>query len=78
VVFILLLADALMTDIYFDYKNWRGETATRHVRPIRIWFGSTQYHPTPQWLLTAVDLDKNAERDFAMADMSGWCTRVLP
>ena len=30
-------------------------------------FGSTQWHPEPQWLLQAWDVDKDAERDFALA-----------
>lgn len=51
-----------------QYKNWRGVTAIRNVRPIAIWYGSTEYHPEPQWLMTAFDVDKSAERDFAVAD----------
>lgn len=47
------------------YRNWKGETAVRRIIPIRWWFGSTQWHPEPQWLLSAIDVEKNAERDFA-------------
>jgi len=47
------------------YTNWRGETAERTILPLRMWFGSTEWHPEPQWLLTAIDTEKNAERDFA-------------
>lgn len=52
-----------------EYTNWRGETGIRTIKPIRLWFGSTEYHPTPQWLLKAFDVDKGAERDFAVNDM---------
>jgi predicted DNA-binding transcriptional regulator YafY len=55
--------------IFFDYKNWKGEEGTRKVVPIDIWFGSTQYHPEQQWLLKALDVDKQAERDFALNDI---------
>jgi hypothetical protein len=56
--------------IRFTYKNWRGETATRHVEPRFVWFGETEYYPERQWLMRAYDLDKDrAERDFAMRDM---------
>lgn len=55
------------------YRNWRGEIAERQIRPIRMWFGSTEWHPEPQWLITALDVAKDAERDFAL---SGFCAPV--
>lgn len=54
------------------YTNWRGETAERHIKPIRIWFGSTEWHKEEQWLLRAIDLDKKVERDFALKDVKEW------
>ena len=51
-----------------DYTNWRGETSKRTIKPKYIWFGATEWHPEPQWLLTAFDLEKDAERDFALKD----------
>ncbi len=54
------------------YMNHRGETATRHILPQKIWFGSTQWHPEPQWLLEAFDVGKQAMRSFAMRDISHW------
>lgn len=58
----------------FTYRNHRNEVAERRVLPIRIWFGSTEWHPEPQWFLNACDLDKttgmiNLYRDFAMKDI---------
>lgn len=50
------------------YTNWRGETSERIIKPMYVWFGSTEWHPEPQWLLTAFDLEKNADRDFALKD----------
>lgn len=50
------------------YTNYRGETAQRTIIPKSIWFGSTEWHPEPQWLLRATDVEKNAERDFALKD----------
>ncbi len=55
------------TCLVFSYVNHRGETGDRHVRPIRIWFGSTAWHREAQWLLEAWDLDRQATRDFALA-----------
>lgn len=52
-----------------NYTNWEGITADRKIQPLHIWFGTTEYHKTPQFLLNAIDLDKDAERDFAMNDI---------
>ncbi|PWC96909.1 hypothetical protein [Azospirillum sp. TSO5] len=53
----------------FGYTNWRGEYARRRVQPIRTFFGSTEWHPDPQWLMEATDLDKGEVRAFAVKDM---------
>ena len=53
----------------FKYKNWQGETAVRRVIPIKFWYGHTEFHKKDQWLLKALDVDKNAERDFAVKDI---------
>ena len=57
------------------YTNWRRETAVRLVVPMKIWFGSTPYHPDEQWLMKALDVEKNEERDFAMKDIKVWLGR---
>lgn len=57
----------------FDYTNYRGETARRSVRLPRFYWGATEYHPTPQLLLEAFCLDREALRVFAVGDME-----VLP
>lgn len=54
------------------YTNWRGETAYRHILPQALWFGSTEWHKVPQWLLKALDVDKCEVRDFAMLDVKEW------
>lgn len=55
--------------ITITYTNYRGETSERTITPIRPWYGSTEWHPEPQWLLKAYDHDKGAERDFAFKDI---------
>ena len=54
--------------VTLTYTNWQGKTAQRNITPVRVWFGSTPWHPEPQWLLTAVDAEKGLERDFALKD----------
>ena len=56
------------------YTNYRGETAYRRIIPKAIRFAATEWHPEPQWLLDAVDLDKNVDRSFAMKDIASWET----
>ena len=57
------------------YTNWKGETSERDIKPIELWFGATEYHPEEQWLLRAVDIEKNDERNFAMKDIQKWETQ---
>ena len=56
--------------IEIAYTNYRGETSLRTITPQRVWFGSTKWHPEPQWLVTAYDHDKQAVRDFAFKDFN--------
>ncbi|WP_201712564.1 hypothetical protein [Acidiphilium sp. C61] len=53
----------------FVYRNWRGELAERRVEIRGLWYGSTEWHPEPQWFLKAIDLDKHVSRDFALRDI---------
>jgi hypothetical protein len=60
---------AAQPPLTFTYRNHRGETAVRRVVPIRVWYGHTDWHPDPQWLMDAHDLDRGEVRTFALADM---------
>jgi hypothetical protein len=55
--------------IDFEYTNWEGRKTMRCARPISVRFGKSEWHPKPQWLLLAFDIERAAEREFAMADM---------
>ena len=46
------------------YTNWKGET--------KYEFKATQWHPEEQWILNAMDIDKNAQRAFAIKDIKEW------
>lgn len=50
------------------YRNHRGDVANRRIRPFRVRYGETQWHPRPQWLLECWDVEKNAARTFALKD----------
>lgn len=45
------------------------------MHPKKIWFGSTEWHKEPQWLMTAMDVEKNEIRDFAMKDIESWTSQ---
>ena len=56
------------------YTNYKGKTSVRHVVPKEIYFGQTDWHPENQWLMSAYDIDKAADRTFAMKDIRAWFT----
>lgn len=64
-----MTAEDAMKIITIDYTNYRGERGTRRVLPYEQYFGTTPFHPDPQWLMRALDVEKNAERTFAMKDI---------
>ena len=64
-----------MRPLHFRYRNWQGSVDVRNVIPLRIYWGATEHHPEPQWLMEAYDLDKQDARCFAM---SGILFTVVP
>ena len=54
--------------VMFRYLSHRHEAGTRTATPVSIYFGSTEWHPRPQWLMVAWDHDKEAVREFALVD----------
>lgn len=59
------------------YTNYKGVTGTRRIVPIEILFGHNEWHTQDQWLMRALDLEKNAERTFALKDIQSWCADTL-
>ena len=60
------------TVVTIRYTNYRGETGDRRIVPQRIRFGSTEWHREEQWLLDAFDIDRKADRSFAVKDILKW------
>lgn len=58
--------------VWVWYKNYRGETARRRIRPIEMVWTKTEFHPEEQWILLCWDLDKNEARAFAMSGITMW------
>jgi hypothetical protein len=59
------------------YTNHRGERTWRKILPRGIRFAATEWHPEPQWLLDATDLERGVERSFAMQDIREWARGEL-
>jgi hypothetical protein len=59
-------------DLTVLYRNYRDEIRVRKIRPVRWWFGKNEYHKTPGWMCTAIDLERKTAdgsvvtRDFAL------------
>jgi predicted DNA-binding transcriptional regulator YafY len=64
-----ITSPVLEPDIRILYTNHRGETAVRRIVPKRVWFGRTEWHPEPQWLLEAFDLERQAMRSYALKEI---------
>lgn len=54
------------------YTNWKGETRERTILPISIEYKSTEWHTEEQWILNAMDIEKNEMRSFAIKDIKEW------
>jgi predicted DNA-binding transcriptional regulator YafY len=66
------VSDGFGREVAIVYTNHRGETDTRRIIPLELVFGSTPYHPEPQWLLRAIALDRGEERHFACSNIHSW------
>lgn len=53
------------------YKNWSGEIRERDLVPLKLWFGSTKWHPEPQYLLKCFDDEDGETKDFALLGFMG-------
>ena len=58
--------------VRIDYTNWKGERQQRTIHPLNMFWGSNEWHPQPQWLIEAFDLEKKAVRTFAANKVHGW------
>ena len=63
-----------MKHVKIEYTDWRGERRERIIRPLHNGISHTknQFHPEPQWLLTAVDVEDGKVKTFAMSGIHSW------
>jgi hypothetical protein len=68
----LLVQEQQARQVCIDYTNWRGVRAVRRVEPRGIWFGTSRFHVGEQWFLSALDVEKQEVRDFALTSLHAW------
>jgi hypothetical protein len=56
--------------IEFTYTNYKGKVGQRKAQVLRFYYAANEYHPEPQFILAAIDLDKGEPRGFAVKDIS--------
>ena len=61
-----------MRRVVIDYINWKGQRSYRTIIPEKLFYGTNEFHKTPQWLLSAFDVEKKVWRHFALCDISSW------
>ena len=56
------------------YTNWKGETRERVIEPVEggLWWGTTEWHPLPQWFIKAIDVETDKVKDFALMGFKEW------
>jgi predicted DNA-binding transcriptional regulator YafY len=58
--------------VVIDYTNHRGVRVARTIVPRELRWGTSPWHPEPQWLLEAYDREKGAVRSFALVGIHSW------
>lgn len=58
--------------VILDYTNHKGVMSRREVIPIRLWYGTSNWHAGEQDFLAAYDCARDDIRDFAVADIHSW------
>lgn len=57
--------------IHVLYRNWRGLTSVRDIEITSApYWGSTEWHPKPCWLVCGRDIEKNEARIWSVMDMT--------
>ena len=59
-------------DVEIDYTNHAGERRVRRIRPISLRYGTTPKQETPRYVIDAIDLERNVQRSFTVAEIHRW------
>lgn len=56
--------------ITFHYTNYKGVEKDVRAEIHGIHWGTSEYYPTPGWLMEGIDLDRNVRRTYSAYKMS--------
>lgn len=59
----------LKRQLKIDYTNYKGLRSTRTILPLNLWYGRSEYHHEEGWFIRAIDLGRDALRDFYLPDI---------
>lgn len=51
------------------YHNFRDEVRYRYIKPLATFYGTSRWHPEPQWLMQVWDVEKQGSRTFSMVSI---------
>lgn len=55
--------------VAIGYVNYNGVASIRTIVPLKLHYGTNEYYKTPQWIIEAWDVGKQAARSFALANV---------
>jgi hypothetical protein len=58
--------------VVIDYTNWRGERRAYRIMPLGLFWGSNEWHPTPQWLVIGREEGRSLRRTYALSNIHSW------
>lgn len=55
------------------YTNYAGKKGTRLIYPTgRVYHGSNRWHPKPQWMLEAINVEDGLVKSFPLLNIHSW------
>lgn len=68
----------MQKELIIRYTNHRGENSLRRILPVALRFGTSPWHPSECWLLRAIDLEKEEEREFDLRKIERPSPTIIP
>jgi predicted DNA-binding transcriptional regulator YafY len=59
-------------EVNIDYTDYKGVRSLRRILPVRLDYGKNQWHKENQYMIVALDLDRDEIRTFSIKDIHKW------
>ena len=61
--------------LYMGYVNFKGKDGYMNLKPLEVVYAGTEWNSNEQWLLRALNTDRNIIKDYPLKDVLWWkCT----